>query len=341
MARVRDWYLEHPPSAWVRFLEVAVRLLNILLLLTGLAVFAWSIVTIIQIQTEPPNTPGPPLPPSPSSGPPGTSVLQTSDDVLQGHLVLQRPIGVVVAPAVTSPPFIPNNVPWFIYVFGALGAVTAFTAGLALLATRLRSPGCMSSHVFFMCLLLTGQACAAVAFFIDAGWERRLPYIDEKLKQFLFRRLQVCKWVGVGIFLLQLLTLLLSCWLQGAYQSADEAAHDADEEAAYRRRPLLSETSAGRRSEVPSRRGSGSSPLVSPAGRHKSGTGLLASPVAGGSGAAGATVGTGEDWSRRMQQQYGLDTTQFTYRPSGAAVGAAAQQQGGDVYRSSRNCVMM
>ncbi len=51
--------------------------------------------------------------------------------------------------------------------------------------------------------------------------------------------LQVCKWVGVGLFLLQLLTTLLSCGLQGVYVAVEEAAEDEDEEAAQRRRPLL------------------------------------------------------------------------------------------------------
>jgi hypothetical protein len=51
--------------------------------------------------------------------------------------------------------------------------------------------------------------------------------------------LQVCKWLGVGLMLLQLLELLLGCGLQGAYVGAEELAEDADEEATWRRRPLL------------------------------------------------------------------------------------------------------
>lgn len=50
---------------------------------------------------------------------------------------------------------------------------------------------------------------------------------------------QVCKWAGVGLLFLQLLELLMACGLQGAYNGAQEAAEDADEEAAWRRRPLL------------------------------------------------------------------------------------------------------
>lgn len=164
MALVRTWLAEHPPSAWIWFLEVSLRALNWVLFVLGLAVAVWSVVTVVQIQQEPssvpPPPPSPPLPPSPSP-------LS-----LHGSL---------------------SNVPWFLYAFGALGLATTFTASTALLGIRLRSPGCMSSHVFFMCLLLTGQACAAVAFFMDRGWQKRLPDIDEKLKEFLAARLQVIR----------------------------------------------------------------------------------------------------------------------------------------------------
>lgn len=173
MALVRTWFAEHPPSAWIWFLEVSLRALNWVLFMLGLAVAAWSVVTVVQIQQEPssgPPAPSPPLPPSP---PP-----------LSFHASAAAAAGAPWGGSL-------SNVPWFIYVFGALGLATTFTASTALLGIRLRSPGCMSSHVFFMCLLLTGQACAAVAFFMDRAWQKRLPDIDEKLKEFLAARLQV------------------------------------------------------------------------------------------------------------------------------------------------------
>lgn len=168
MALVRTWFAEHPPSAWIRFLEVSVRVLNWILLALGLAVAAWSVVTVVQINNEPHS---PPSPPPPGPPPALDTLLRTKNNL--------------------------SSVPWFIFAFGALGLATALTASTALLGIRLRSPGCMSSHIFFMCLLLTGQACAAVAFFMDAGWQKRLPDIDEKLKEFLAARLQVMR-EGVG-----------------------------------------------------------------------------------------------------------------------------------------------
>eukprot|EP00878_Enallax_costatus_P018155 GHUV01019103.1.p1 GENE.GHUV01019103.1~~GHUV01019103.1.p1 ORF type:complete len:251 (+),score=59.53 GHUV01019103.1:394-1146(+) len=235
MGRVRDWFLEHPPSAWVTVLEGAVKLLNTLLLVLGVTVLTLSIITVVQIQNES------------GSGPPDTNSAYTPLTAASHPTTLPA----IVLPHIRQADAATLrmayrgvkilNVPWFIYAFGALGAWTALTAAIALLGTRLRSTGCLSSHIFFMCVLLTGQACAAVAFFVDAGWQQRLPALDEKLKKFLIERYEVCKWVGVGLFLLQLLTLLLSCALQSAYVAAEEAAEDADEEAAWRRRPLLAQ----------------------------------------------------------------------------------------------------
>lgn len=176
MASVRTWFAEHPPTLYVRCLEVSVKLLNWVLLVLGLVISAWAITTVVQIQNEqpvgpPPSPPGPPpLLPAGLQPPAASAASAAAQHRLTGGL---------------------HNVPWFIYVFGALGLATTLTAGTALLGIRLRSPGCMSGHVFFMCLLLTGQACAAVAFFMDHAWQKRLPDIDEKLKEFLAARLQV------------------------------------------------------------------------------------------------------------------------------------------------------
>jgi hypothetical protein len=174
-----------------------VKVLNGLLLLLGLAVFAWSIATVVQIQNEPEDPQ-----PVPAPGPvPGLKPIP----VLVPLQLLAQPSNALAAAAAAAgsqaavPPHPVTaishatllNVPWFIFVFGALGAATAFCASMALFGVRLRSLGCMNGHIFCMCLLLTGQACAAVAFFVDAGWEQRLPDIDEKLKQFLVERLQV------------------------------------------------------------------------------------------------------------------------------------------------------
>jgi hypothetical protein len=64
----------------------------------------------------------------------------------------------------------------------------------------------------------------------------------------------------------------------------------------------------------------------------------LPSPGADPTAAAAAAAAGDSGWSERMQQQYGLDTSQFSYRPGAAdAEGLQQHQDGG----RSRGCVMM
>lgn len=148
--RAAEWLADHPPGMCLRFLESAVKALNTVLLLLGTAVAVWAAITVAQIQAAA----APPPPPQPAPAP------------------------------------LPLHVPWFIWTFGALGVASAAAGGLALLGVRLRSPGCVGGHVAAMCVLLTAQACAALAFFLDAGWETRLPDVDESIKALLAARLQ-------------------------------------------------------------------------------------------------------------------------------------------------------
>lgn len=202
MGRVQDWLSEHPPSALVTILEGAVKILNTLLLVLGVVVLTLSIITVVQIQQES------------GKGPPDTNSHYThltaaSHPVTMPVIVLPH---IRQADAATLQMAYQGikilNVPWFIYAFGALGAWTALTAATALLGTRLRSTGCLSSHIFFMCVLLTGQACAAVAFFVDAGWQQRLPAMDEKLKQFLIARYEVRILASCRMAIMQLSKLV-------------------------------------------------------------------------------------------------------------------------------------
>ena len=81
--------------------------------------------------------------------------------------------------------------PWFVIAVGAVGAATSATAMLAVIGTYIHSLACMGSNVFLMCVVLTAQACLAVACFMDKAWEQRLPDIDEKVKAYLAERMEV------------------------------------------------------------------------------------------------------------------------------------------------------
>lgn len=55
--------------------------------------------------------------------------------------------------------------------------------------------------------------------------------------------------------------------------------------------------------------------------------------------ASTATADDPDGWRERMQQQYGLDTSQFTYRPGGAAGQSAGGR--GQQRERGRGCSIM
>ncbi len=51
------------------------------------------------------------------------------------------------------------------------------------------------------------QGAVALAFFADAEWQKRLPHDEtgeaKRLHRWIEKRMAVCKWVGLGVLLLQ------------------------------------------------------------------------------------------------------------------------------------------
>lgn len=61
--------------------------------------------------------------------------------------------------------------------------------------------------------------------------------------------------------------------------------------------------------------------------------------MASAAAAGGSSADDPDGWRARMQQQYGLDTSQFTYRPGGGAAGAGgSRSRGGE---RGRGCSIM
>lgn len=277
LTRVGRWYASHHVPWCTRALETTVRLLNILLVVVGTAMLAWSVYSLTHLPPgmrpggggdDPSPAPAPPPAPLPPSPEPASQPSPAPEPPQPDPWAPPAGVAAAAAPLLllgSSSGAAPSGSPWFLYAFGAAGAATLVTGGTALVGTALRSPGCLGANVFFMCLLLTGQACLAVAFFVDGSWERLLPPETsgdyEAVKEFILGRLAVCKWVGVSVFIAQLLTTLASCGLQSMYTIAEEAAEDEEAEAGGERaglqRPLMGGRAPGWRAPIAERRWAG------------------------------------------------------------------------------------
>ena len=56
-------------------------------------------------------------------------------------------------------------------------------------------------------MFISLQGALALAFFADSEWQKRLPHDEtgeaRRLRRWIEKRMDVCKWVGLGVLLLQ------------------------------------------------------------------------------------------------------------------------------------------
>ncbi|KAL3140782.1 hypothetical protein ABBQ32_005327 [Trebouxia sp. C0010 RCD-2024] len=211
-----------------------------------------------------------------------------------------------------------NASPWFIYAFGGAGLFLFLTAVSGLYGACYNSRFCLNFYSTMVVVMLLAQCALLVGYFADKSWKRKLPHDDtgeaHKIEKFVQRDLSTIKWVALGAFLLQILSVLLACWLTSVQKAELEAAESEEEDEIWgRRRPLLQENS-------------------------QSTEALRAAEAA----QAGPSSVRNDPWSIRMREKYGLDTSQFSYDP------AREQQNQSDVvspdgttHSSSRRCIIM
>ncbi|PNH06010.1 hypothetical protein TSOC_007672, partial [Tetrabaena socialis] len=129
------------------------------------------------------------------------------------------------------------------------------------------------------------------------------------VRQQLREALLAFKWADMAVVAVEVVTLLFSCLLHSAYMRAADAAEDAEE---------------GRLGSDPT------VPLITPRRGQQA-----AAAGAGHSGRRAAPpplpprVQRNDPWSRRMREQYGLDTSTLSYDPVAAAARGAEEGGGG------------
>lgn len=209
--------------------------------------------------------------------------------------------------------------PWFIYAFGGAGLFLFLTAVSGLYGACYNSTYCLNFYSTMVVLMLLSQCVLLVGYFADQSWKKRLPHDDTgeaaKIEKFVEKDLFIIKWVALGAFIVQTLSVLLACWLSSVQKAELEAAEsEEDDEIWGRLRPLLQEDS-------------------------QSTEALRAAEAA----QAGPSTGRTDPWSLRMREKYGLDTSQFSYDPAReterheSSIEPAQQTESS----SSRRCVIM
>eukprot|EP00245_Coleochaete_scutata_P003594 TRINITY_DN15290_c0_g1_i1.p1 TRINITY_DN15290_c0_g1~~TRINITY_DN15290_c0_g1_i1.p1 ORF type:complete len:289 (-),score=44.58 TRINITY_DN15290_c0_g1_i1:739-1605(-) len=258
------------------FLQCLLKLSSFILAMVGVSLVVYSLWMLNEWNHHS----HPPAPP-PTVGIYGVPVEKT---LSLEAVPLLRKEGVVES--VANDPRLELPAPWFIYATLGVGIFTTLVTCVGLLAAETHVACCLSCYTFGLGLLILTQGIVSVGIFLDDSWEKDIPADPtgelEKTKHFVLQNLNICKWVGLGVLIVEVVGLLLALTLR-AMQDGSRSGYESDDDYAVtipppRRQPLL--TQAQSSSSLPER----------PTMRN-------------------------DAWSTRLREKYGVDTNEFTYNP--------------------------
>jgi len=207
--------------------------------------------------------------------------------------------------------------PWFIYAFFGTGAITCFVSLTGHVAAELSNSFCLACYSVLQVVLILAQFAVAGLLFFDRHWREDVPEDPtgelDKVQEFVVENLDICKWISLGVVLLEVLGLFFAFILR-AISSSSRRNYDSDDD-------YMIPRSAPRQ----------------PANNRQANQ---ANPAAGSGGATEARAPRTDAWSTRMREKYGLDTTEFTANPSESRRLMSQNQTPGAEEPQSR-CVIM
>ncbi|KVH94254.1 tetraspanin-18 [Cynara cardunculus var. scolymus] len=175
----------------------------------------------------------------------------------------------------------PIPAPWFIYAFMGLGIVLCCISCIGHIAAEAINGCCLCFYTILKSVLILLEVALVVFIALDHRWEKDLPQDPTgeiaSMREFIEDNIDLCKWVGIAIIVIQAVCLLLAILLGMMVSSLrkDDMEEGLD--------------SRGRAWE----------PLLNPHPNQASGS-------TGGDGKAFHS----DIWSLRMREKYGLNGNQ-------------------------------
>ncbi|GMH26748.1 hypothetical protein Nepgr_028591 [Nepenthes gracilis] len=196
------------------FWECLLKLLNLLVMLVGLAMVGYGIYLFVVYEQS-----------SSSSSDSPTGAPLVGDEVLQ----LGRPL--LMSISLNSSIWDDLANVWFLCVFVGVGVVLFVISCCGCVGAATRNGCCLSCYaVFVVLLILVELGCAAFIYF-DSSWEDDIPTDQtgdfDKIYDFLKEHWSIIKWVALGIVVLEALLFLLALLVRAANRPTE---YDSDDE---------------------------------------------------------------------------------------------------------------
>ncbi|KAK8541563.1 hypothetical protein V6N13_137829 [Hibiscus sabdariffa] len=170
--------------------------------------------------------------------------------------------------------------PWFIYSFMGVGIVLCCISLIGCVAAESINGCCLCFYTLIKIVLILIEASLVAFIAIERHWEKDIPFDPtgelDSIRSFIEDNIDICKWVGISVVIIQALSLLVAVILRSMVSVRRGNIDDEDD----------NENIRGRTHE----------PLLNSKSNHTS------------TSAKGDGSGTHSDfWGSRIREKYGLN----------------------------------
>ncbi|KAK8496287.1 hypothetical protein V6N12_063860 [Hibiscus sabdariffa] len=132
--------------------------------------------------------------------------------------------------------------PWFIYSFMGVGIVLCCITLIGCIAAESINGCCLCFYTFLKIVLILVEAALVALVAIDRSWEKDIPFDPtgelDTLRSFIEDNIDICKWVGISVVIIQASALLVAIILR-AMVSSRRIDMDDEDDYESNRGPLL------------------------------------------------------------------------------------------------------
>ncbi|XP_048430218.1 tetraspanin-18 [Pyrus x bretschneideri] len=232
-------------------LAFVLKLLNFLQAFIGVSILVYSAWMLNQWNHHIPIVPPPPSAPSPDSLS-FSSLRLSSDSGAVSDQITPLDFAVhLVSGSDEGLGFGLNSfklpAPWFIYSFMGLGILLCCVNFIGCIAATAINGCCLCFYTILITMLTLLEAALVAFILIDRRWEKDLPFDPtgqlDSLRSFVKENIDICRWVGLTVIVIQALSLLLSITLRGmlSTRKPDYDVEDDSDARARTREPLLNQ----------------------------------------------------------------------------------------------------
>ncbi|CAI0393895.1 unnamed protein product [Linum tenue] len=191
---------------------------NFLLAFIGISIILYSAWMLDQWNHHLPASP-PPFPAPSSSSSSASSIVYS-----RSHSVSTLNLATDVASQMDAGlGFYLNSVdlpaPWFIYSFMGVGAILCCITFIGCIAAEAINGCCLCFYTVLKVVLILVEAALIAFIAIDRHWEKDIPFDPtgevQSMRAFIEDNIEICKWVGIAVLVIQAVSLLLAMVLRG------------------------------------------------------------------------------------------------------------------------------